>query len=240
MGVGIGNTLAGFIGGLPMISEIVRSSANINNGGKTTWSNFFHGMFLLIFVAFFPNMIHQIPLAALAAMLVYTGFKLASPQSFYSTYKIGKEQLAVFLVTIVFTLATDLLIGIAVGILTKFVIHLVNGLPLKYIFKPMFTVSENGDEFTVDVFHSAVFSNYIKLKKSLDALPREKTIRIDFSNANLVDHTVLENLHHYQHDYEHNGGHFVLCGMDHLKKNSDHHLSGRKLKSRKQHDKAEK
>jgi len=238
VGVGIGNTLAGFIGGLPMISEIVRSSANINNGGKTSWSNFFHGMFLLIFVAFFPMLIHQIPLAALAAMLVYTGFKLAAPRSFYSTYKIGKEQLAVFLITIIFTLATDLLIGIGVGILTKFIIHLANGLPIKYIFKPLFTVSLNEDVYTVDVFHSAVFSNYIKLKKSLDALPREKSIRIDFTNSNLVDHTVLENLHHYQHDYEHEGGKFQLCGMDHLKKNSDHHLSGRKLKTRKSHDKA--
>lgn len=238
MGVGIGNTLAGFIGGLPMISEIVRSSANINNGAKTSWSNFFHGMFLLIFVAFFPMVIHQIPLAALAAMLVYTGFKLASPQSFYSTYKIGKEQLAIFLITIIFTLATDLLVGIGVGILTKFAIHLYNGLPLKYIFKPLFTVSENGDEFTVDVFHSAVFSNYIKLKKSLDALPREKTIRVDFTNANLVDHTVLENLHHYQHDYEHGGGVFILCGMDHLNKNSDHHLASRKSKKTKSYDKA--
>lgn len=238
IGVGIGNTLAGFIGGLPMISEIVRSSANINNGGKTSWSNFFHGGFLLIFVAFFPILIHQIPLAALAAMLVYTGFKLASPRSFYRTYKIGKEQLAVFLITIVFTLATDLLIGIGVGILTKFIIHLINGLPVKYIFKPLFTVSLNGEVYTVDVFNSAVFSNYIKLKKSLDALPREKNIRIDFTNANMVDHTVLENLHHYQHDYEHEGGKFQLCGMDHLKKNSDHHLSGRKLKTRKKHDKA--
>jgi MFS superfamily sulfate permease-like transporter len=240
MGVGIGNTLAGFIGGLPMISEIVRSSANINNGAKTSWANFFHGLFLLVFVAFFPMLIHQIPLAALAAMLVYTGFKLASPQSFYQTYKIGKEQLAIFLVTIIFTLATDLLVGIGVGILTKFAIHISNGLPLKYIFKPLFTVSENGDEYTVDVFHSAVFSNYIKLKKSLDALPREKTIRVDFTNANLIDHTVLENLHHYQHDYEHSGGKFILSGMDHLNKNSDHHLASRKSKKTKSHDKATK
>lgn len=213
-----------------MISEIVRSSANINNGGKTAWSNFFQGVFLLIFVAFFPLLIHQIPLAALAAMLVYTGFKLASPQSFYSTYKIGKEQLAIFLITIIFTLATDLLIGIGIGILTKMIIHMANGLPLKYIFKPLFTVTVNEDEYTVDVFHSAVFSNYIKLKKSLDALPRGKNIRIDFTKANLVDHTVLENLQHYQHDYEYEGGNFILCGMSHLQKNSDHHLSGRKIK----------
>jgi MFS superfamily sulfate permease-like transporter len=233
VGVGIGNTLAGFIGGLPMISEIVRSSSNINNGGKTMWSNFFHGLFLLVFVAFFPNLIHQIPLAALAAMLIYTGFRLASPKEFYKTYRIGKEQLAIFLVTIIVTLATDLLIGIGVGIATKFILHIVNGLPLKYMFKPLFTVQVKDDVYTVDVFHSAVFSNYIKLKKSLDALPRKKTIKIDFTNANLVDHTVMENLHHYQHDYEHEGGKFTLCGLDHLRKSSEHDLASRKLKKTK-------
>lgn len=233
VGVGIGNTLAGFIGGLPMISEIVRSSANINNGGKTSGSNFFHGMFLLVFVAFFPNLIHQIPLAALAAMLIYTGFRLASPKEFYNTYRIGREQLAIFLVTIIVTLATDLLIGIGVGIATKFILHIVNGLPLKYMFKPLFTVQVKEDVYTVDVFHSAVFSNYIKLKKSLDALPKKKTIKIDFSNANLVDHTVMENLHHYQHDYEHEGGKFRLCGLDHLRKFSEHDLASRKVKKTK-------
>ncbi|EMS31435.1 Sulfate transporter [Mariniradius saccharolyticus AK6] len=233
VGVGIGNTLAGFIGGLPMISEIVRSSANINNGGKTMWSNFFHGLFLLVFVAFFPNLIHQIPLAALAAMLIYTGFRLASPKEFYKTYKIGREQLAIFLVTIIVTLATDLLIGIGVGIATKFILHIANGLPLKYMFKPLFTVQVKDDVYTVDVFHSAVFSNYIKLKKSLDALPRKKTIKIDFTNANLVDHTVMENLHHYQHAYEHEGGKFTLCGLDHLRKSSEHDLASRKLKKTK-------
>ncbi len=230
LGVGAGNTLAGLIGGLPMIAEIVRSSANINNGGKTWWSNVFHGLFLLVFVAFFPMLIHQIPLAALAAMLIFTGYRLASPKEFYNTYKIGKEQLIIFLMTIVFTLATDLLIGIGVGILTKIIMHLINGLPFRYMFKPLFSVRVNGDEYTVDVFHSAVFSNYIKLKKSFDALPRGKKIKVDFTNANLIDHTVMENLHHYQHDYEHDGGEFTLCGLDHLNKNSAHRLSARKTK----------
>ncbi|PSL03502.1 SulP family inorganic anion transporter [Cecembia rubra] len=230
LGVGVGNTLAGLIGGLPMISEIVRSSSNINNGGKTWWSNVFHGLFLLIFVAFFPFLIHQIPLAALAAMLIYTGYRLASPKEFYKTYQIGKEQLAIFLITIVVTLGTDLLLGIAAGILTKIIMHLKNGLPLKNIFKPLFTVTVEGDSYVVDVFHSAVFSNYILLKKSLDALPRGKHLILDFTNANLVDHTVMENLHHYQHDYEHEGGKFDMRGMEHLEKRSSHILAARKAK----------
>lgn len=229
IGVGVGNTLAGLIGGLPMISEIVRSSANINNGGKTWWSNVFHGLFLLIFVAFFPNLIHQIPLAALAAMLIFTGYRLASPKEFYKTFKIGKEQLLIFVTTIIITLATDLLIGIASGIIVKIIMHFINGLPAKYMFKPLFSVNiDNEDKYIVEVFHSAVFSNYIKLKKSLDSLPRNKTIIIDFTNANLVDHTVMENLHHYQHDYEAQGGTFEFEGLDNHKPFSSHKLAARK------------
>jgi len=163
------------------------------------------------------------------APLVYVMGHGAS--SVNNTYKIGKEQLVIFLVTIIFTLATDLLIGIGVGILTKIIMHLSNGLPLKYIFKPLFTVTvTNDEEYIVDVFHSAVFSNYIKLKKSLDALPKGKKISIDFSNANLVDHTAMEKLHQYQHSYENDGGQFNINGMSHLQKVSDHDLSSRKTK----------
>lgn len=230
LGVGVGNTLSGMIGGLPMISEIVRSSANINYGGRTWWSNFFHGLLLLVFVVFFPMLIHQIPLSALAAMLIFTGYRLASPKEFYKTYKIGKEQLLIFVITVVTTLATDLLVGIGVGILTKLIIHLANGLPIRYMFKPLFSVNQREEtgEYIVDVYHSAVFSNYIKLKKSLDALPRKAHIIVDFTNANLIDHTVMENLHHYKHDYEHNGGSFALVGLENHKSLSQHELSVRK------------
>lgn len=89
--VGAGSALAGLIGGLPMIAEIVRSSANINNGGRTGWANFFHGAFLLVFIAAFPTLIHSIPLAALGAILMYTGYRLAAPGHFKHTLQIGPE-----------------------------------------------------------------------------------------------------------------------------------------------------
>ena len=228
IGVGVGNTIAGLIGGLPMISEIVRSSANINNGAKTWWSNVFHGLFLLVFVAFFPFVLHKIPLAALAAMLIYTGFRLASPKEFYNTYAVGKEQLLIFITTIVVTLATDLLVGIAAGIILKMIIHLLNGLPLKVMFKPLFTISEIDGKVVVDVFHSAVFSNYIKLKSALDNLPRKSHIVIDFQNSYLIDHTVLESLAHYKSDYEREGGLFDLVGLEDMKQLGKHEYAARK------------
>ncbi|MBK7576260.1 MAG: SulP family inorganic anion transporter [Ignavibacteria bacterium] len=213
--VGVGNTVSGLIGGLPMISEIVRSSANVNNGGKSRWANFFHGAFLLFFVALLPDLIHSIPMAALAAMLLYTGFRLASPVEFVKMYKVGKEQMVIFLVTIGVTLATDLLIGIAVGIATKFFIHLLNGVPRESIFRPFLTIKKEGDAtYVIDVSHSAVFSNLISLKKHLEELDRDHDLVIDFSNTRLVDHTVMHYMHILEHDYNVRGRSFIVRGLD--------------------------
>ena len=116
LAVGVANTAAACIGAPPMISEIVRSKANIDNGARTRFADLYHALFLLGFVALLPALIHRIPLAALGAMLVYTGFRLASPKEFLNAYRVGPEQLIVFVATVISTLATDLLIGIATGI----------------------------------------------------------------------------------------------------------------------------
>ena len=135
LAIGVGNTFSAFVGGLPMISEIVRSRANIDNGAKTRFANMFHGLFLLVAVALAPGLINQIPLAALGAMLVFTGYRLASPHEFVHMYKVGREQLTIFVATIVGVLATDLLVGIGIGVLVKAVIHLVNGAPFASLFR---------------------------------------------------------------------------------------------------------
>lgn len=228
--VGLGNTLAGFIGGLPMISEVVRSSANVNNGAKTRWANFFHGAFLLIFVAFAPFLIHQIPLTALAAMLVFTGYRLASPRHFTSTFKIGKEQLVIFVVTIIATLATDLLVGIAAGIITKFIIHIISGAPLKYLFKASVQMKElSKDSIELIVENAAIFSNYLGFKKYLDKLPQGKHVILNFAGTKMIDHTFMENLHHFEHDYQLSGGKVEITGMENHKPVSDHPMASRRV-----------
>ncbi|MBL7965170.1 MAG: SulP family inorganic anion transporter [Flavobacteriales bacterium] len=228
--VGAGSALAGLIGGLPMIAEIVRSSANINNGGRTGWANFFHGFFLLVFIAAFPTLIHSIPLAALGAILMFTGYRLASPQHFKHTLHIGPEQLSIFVTTLMVTLATDLIIGVFSGILLKLIIHLSRGATLRSLFKPNLHLRYDhmSDRFVLEVHDAAIFSNYLGMKKKLDGIPPKAHVRVDFDQATLVDHTVLEHVHAYKEKYERAGGRFEVTEMGHLVPRSQHPFAARR------------
>ncbi len=227
LGVGVGNALSGLIGGSAMISEVVRSSANINNGAKTGWANFFHGTLMLLFVVLFPQVIHSIPLTALAALLIYTGFKLAAPKEFKRVIKIGTEQSFIFIVTIISVLATDLLIGVAIGVLVKLSIHLLRGVWIKNLFKIHFKIyyaAEN--HICIKLDGSALFTNFLPLKKSLEVLPKGKNITLDLTNAYLIDHTVMEYLHDFGIDYNAQGGNFHQTG-DAIHTFSNHELAAR-------------
>jgi MFS superfamily sulfate permease-like transporter len=229
--VGAGNLVAGLIGGLPMIAEIVRSSANINNGAKTGWANFFHGAFLLVFVVLFPRLIHSIPLAALAALLVFTGFRLASPKEFAKVMGVGKEQLFMFVVTIIGVLATDLLIGVGIGILTKFSIHMLRGVRPNNLFKIHFVIEpRDADSVMVSIVGAAIFSNFMPLKTALANLEHGKTVIFQLNNAYLIDHTVMEFIHNFQHDYEGQGGQCKFYGMEYHDTFSEHPLAVRRMK----------
>ena len=228
--VGIGNTIAALLGGLPMISEVARSSNNVNNGAKTRWANFFHGFFILTFLLLAVHLIELIPNTALAAMLITVGIKLAHPREFIHMFKIGKEQLAIFLVTIFFTLFEDLLVGIAAGMMLKIIIHLLNGAPINSIFKAPATVSFDNGHYIVEVEKAAVFSNFLGIKSRLQAIPQGMKVTIDLSKTKLVDHSVMENLYHFQHDYEADGGSVEIIGLDNHIAVSDHKLAARKNK----------
>ncbi|MBX7240923.1 MAG: SulP family inorganic anion transporter [Bacteroidia bacterium] len=228
--VGIGNTLSAILGGLPMISEVARSSSNVNNGAKTRWANFFHGFFILIFVLLASRFIEMIPNTALAAMLITVGIKLAHPKEFIHTFNIGKEQLAIFLVTIILTMYEDLLVGIATGILLKMIIHLYNGTPVSSFFKAPTVVSFEGDTYLVEIDKSAIFTNFIGIKRKLYEIPSGFNVIIDLQKTKLVDHSVMESLHQFQHDYEASGGKVQITGTDEHKPVSSHSLAARKKK----------
>ena len=219
MAVGVGNLCASFVGGLPMISEIVRSKANIDNGARTRFADMWHGVFLLLCVALIPTILHLIPLAALAAMLVYTGYRLAHPTEFIHIYRIGKEQLAIFVTTLVVVLATDLLIGVAAGILLKMVIHVSNGVPLQSLFKPYLEVEDvNADTSVIIARQSAVFSNWIPFRRQIEdiGLVQRRNLIIDVSDTQLVDHSVMEKLEEMERDFEQEGLSFEVRGLETL------------------------
>ncbi len=229
--VGIANTTVACIGGLPMISEIVRSKANIDNGARTRFANFWHGMLLLAFVALLPGLIHRVPLAALAAMLVYTGFRLASPFEFMNVYKTGREQLIIFVATMVGVLATDLLIGIGIGIAVKLSIHMYNGLPLSSIFLPYLEITEEGENTVLIVARgSAVFSNFIPFRRQIEqlGLVGRNNVIVDLSATKLVDHSVMEKLHELQMDFEQNQLTLEVRGLDAHRPMSSHPMAARK------------
>lgn len=229
--VGIANTVVASIGGLPMISEIVRSKANIDNGARTRFANFWHGVLLLAFVALLPGLIHRVPLAALAAMLVYTGFRLASPLEFINVYKTGREQLIIFVATMVGVLATDLLVGIAIGIAVKLSIHMYNGLPLSSIFLPYLEVEELGENTVlITARGSAVFSNFIPFRRQIEqlGLVGRNNVIVDLSATKLVDHSVMEKLHELQMDFEQNQLTLEVRGLDAHRPMSSHPMASRK------------
>lgn len=229
LAVGIGNLMAAMIGGLPMISEIVRSKANIDNGARTRFANVFHGLFLLVFVASVPFLIHRIPMAALGAMLVYTGFRLASPREFANVYMIGREQLVIFVTTIIAVLMTDLLVGIFIGIGVKFLIHFMNGLPLGSVFKPPLSVEEVDQQtYRIRVREAAVFTNWIPLRRKIARLPFDCDVILDLSETLLVDHTVMEKLHGLQMEFAEEGRRLDIAGLDDHHSQSLHPLATRR------------
>ncbi len=213
--VGAGNTLTGLLGGLPMISEVARSSANVSNGGVTRWANFFHGLFLLLALLVAVPVIEMIPNAALAAMLTFVGFKLAHPKEFVHMWHVGKEQFAIFTITVIVTLSTDLLVGVGTGIILEIIINLVNGTSAKDLFKSNISINAvNENDVTMTVNSGLVFSNVLGFKKAFATLPKGKNVTVDVSKSSIVDHTSILALNGLVYDYKYEGGTIKVVGFD--------------------------
>jgi MFS superfamily sulfate permease-like transporter len=198
---GVCNTLLGLIGGLPIITEMVRSSINVGNGAKTKWPNMFHGVFILLFVVLFPGVLNLIPLTSFAAILIVVGFRLAHPKQLLHAYEIGWEQLLYFVTTLIVSLKTDLLVGVFSGIALKFVITWFRSRALVSLFRLSFEKKLEGRKCVIQVSGPLVFTNLLKLKALINQAQNEaENIELDLGKSSLIDHTVrdfLENERKY-------------------------------------------
>lgn len=187
---GIGNMFSGAIGGLPITSVIVRSSANINAGGKTKLATIIHGIFLLLSVITIPFIINKIPLATLAAVLILVGYKLCRPAVFIHMWQKGKWQFIPFVATVIAVAATDLLTGVAIGMCISIIYLLRQNIKNAYYFhRSSYT---DGDVIKIELSEEVSFLNKASILLTLDHLPNNSSVIIDAKNAKYIDHDVLE------------------------------------------------
>ena len=228
IGIGIGTMVCGAIGGLPIITVVVRSTVNITNHAKTKWSNFYHGILLIIFLFLLTPVIQMIPYAALAAILVYIGFRLASPSVFMKIYNEGLEQLLFMLVTLIITLYTNLLWGIIAGTLFTLLVQiLLARLPIS----KFFSLSANSDtNMMIDkegTHHIKVkgVANFLSIHKFMSLvkdIPSARNLHIDLSDTRLVGLTYQDNLFEYIDNYRSEGGTVIISGIDNHVSSSNH------------------
>ena len=185
---GLGNLVSGLIGGLPVTSVIVRSSANVNAGARTKMSAIYHGALLLLCVALIPGLLNLIPKTALAAVLIFTGYKLAKPALFIAFYKKGWDQFLPFVITIVAILATDLLKGVVIGI----------GVGLFFVIRSNFRSSvfvvSDSNKFLFRLRKDVSFLNKPIIKNKLEKVPAGSYVLIDASRADFIDKDIVETI----------------------------------------------
>ncbi len=219
-GIGISTMVAGMIGGLPIIAVIIRSTVNIHNGAKTKWSNMYQGLLLLLFIVVLSPVMRQVPLCAFAILLVYTGFKLASPAVFKQVYSQGTEQLIFFVATMILTLYTNLLIGLLGGLLLAMVSHmLLARVSIPRFFKMIYNSGSNLIEnsegnYNLNIKGIANFLGILKIDKLVSQIPAGANVNIDLSETRLVGITYMDYLVDYLKTQNDTGGKVVIQGLD--------------------------
>ena len=193
---GIGNIVSGFVGGLPITQVIVRSSANIQSGGRTKMSAIIHGFLLLISALAIPFVLNLIPLASLAAILFIVGFKLAKPALFQQMYKLGWTQFIPFAVTIVGIVFTDLLIGISLGLVVAVFYILLNNFKRPFHFEAEDHLKD--DAIRIELSEEVTFLNKAAILNTLKELPENSKVIIDATRTQTIDYDVMEILEDFK------------------------------------------
>ncbi len=230
-GIGLSTMVAGFIGGLPIIAVIIRSTVNVHNGAKTKWSNMYQGLLLLVFIVVLSPILGQVPLCAFAILLVYAGFKLASPSVFKQVFSHGIEQLIFFIGTMVLTLFTNLLIGLFGGLLLALVSHmLLARVSISRFFKMIFDSGSNlvmkpDGSYDLKIRGIANFLGILKINNLVAQIPSGANASIDLSETRLVGTTVLEDLYDFQKIHKNTGGTIDIKGLDKHISSTNHKLA---------------
>ncbi len=188
---GTGNVISGLIGGLPITQVIVRSSANIQSGGRSKMSAIIHGFFLLIAVILIPKLINKIPLSVLAAILFIVGYKLAKPALFKKMYKLGWKQSIPFFVTVLGIVFTDLLVGIGMGMLVGIVVILLKSYQNSH-FLHIEDKSNGKHKIKMELAEEVTFFNKGAILKELDSLPRDTYLEFDVTKTRYLDYDIIE------------------------------------------------
>jgi MFS superfamily sulfate permease-like transporter len=188
---GTGNIISGMIGGLPITQVIVRSSANIQSGGRSKLSTILHGFLLLISVILIPRLLNMIPLSVLAAILLVVGYKLAKPSLFKKMYGLGWKQFIPFIVTVVGIVFTDLLKGISLGLLVGIVVILIKSFQNSH-FLHIEDKSDGNHRVKMTLAEEVTFFNKGAILKELDSLPKDTHLELDLSNTTYLDYDILE------------------------------------------------
>ena len=219
-GIGISTVAAGLIGGLPIIAVIIRSTVNIHNGAKTKWSNMYQGLLLLVFIVILSPIMRQVPLCAFAILLVYTGFKLASPAVFKQAYKQGTEQLIFFVGTMILTLYTNLLIGLLGGLILALVTHMLLARVsiaqfFKMVYHPRTKLLKRQDgSFDLKIRGIANFLGILRANKLVAQIPSGADVNIDLSETRLVGITYMDFLVEFLKTQRASGGKAFITGLD--------------------------
>ena len=188
---GVGNMVSGLLGGLPLTSVVVRSSANVMAGAKTKMSTITHGTFLLVSVMLIPGILNLIPLSALAAILIFTGYKLAKVSLFKEFYVKGWDQFVPFVVTILAILLTDLLVGIVTGIFVGLFFM------IRANFRSSVLVVNDSNRYLVRLRKDVSFLNKPIIKQKLEEVPANSYVIIDATRADFIDKDIIEEINNF-------------------------------------------